>query len=259
MRFPLVAVSVLITLASALSARAGFVMGTEHFNGTQLDTNTWEFFTSNPGLAQAVQNDNLVLGGANGRSSDADYTTLQKLVHPGQSVRVDTVLNDSIQAGNGNFALFLTNNSLDAKGLTIFDSQWLQLSVRQSEAVLLLRGGDGSGAGTSLERPNHAGLFVGPGLGTPVTYQIDYLTRTSARFAAFNELGDLLADTTLNFDDPLPRDLAISLAISSGATVTFDNVNVSPIAVPLPAAAVPGACVLLLIFGVRTLRRKTAA
>ena len=247
-----------VALLSAIPARAGFVIGTEHFDGTQLDTSTWEFFTSNPGRAQALQNDHLTLSGANGQFSDADYTTLQKRVHRGQSLRVDAVFDDSVAPDMGSFSLFLTDNSEGQSGLTVFDSQTVEFRVRQSGPAIGFRGGNGSASGTLLKRANGE-LFIGPSLNIPVTYEIDYLSSTSARFAALDSSGALLGDSTLHFNDPLPQDMAISLAIRSGTAATFDNVTISAVAIPLPSACMPGACVMLLIVSARMQKKRKAA
>ncbi len=227
-----------------LPARASFVNGVETFDGTQLDDNTWEFFSLNPGRASAKQNDQLnlvgvadvqipgVIGG-----SDCDYTTRNRLVHPGDKVLIDTLLKDSVEQGHAQFMIFLTDNSFGATGPTLSDSQWLQLRVPERDQILAFRGGDGGGSGRALDSPSGE-LVLAPFANVPITYEIDFIDVNDARFKALNPDGSPFATQTLHFEEPLPKDLAISVYAPNGNTVTFDNVTVIPI--PSPAALWPG-------------------
>src|SRR4051794_11256555 len=77
-------VAILSFFSLTLSGRASFLNGTETFDGTNLDTNTWETFsTSAP--APISQNSALIIGSA----FQADYTTKVQTVGVGEKVGVD--------------------------------------------------------------------------------------------------------------------------------------------------------------------------
>jgi len=247
-----------IGLLGAPPSHAGFVNGVETFDGTQLDTNTWEFFELNPGQAGVSQNDKLILAGVNGefspgvpKVSDADYTTRAAVVNRGDAVRVDALLLKSIPSSDDTYTIFLTDNSKGTTEITVFDSQFLALRVTERTPINTFRGGNGGGAGRVMLGLD--GNFVlGQVEGTENrSYEIAYLNSNSARFSAFNETG-LLGSTTLHFDEPLPKSLAISLSVNAGASVEFDNVKVRTI--PLPLAAWSGGSVMLGLFGINRWR-----
>jgi hypothetical protein len=245
--FTLFALTLLFALVAA-PAEAGFVGGVEKFNGTSLDTNTWEFFSLNQGWATASQDNALILSGM----TDADYTTQGRFIHPGDTVRVDATLNGPPGLHTASLSLFLTNNSGDLKSLSLFDSDWLELEVVAEDTMGALRGSDVGGSGHVLLDSN-GGFPLAPPLHVPATYQIAYLSPNRAAFSAFGSDGKLLGGHTLNFDEKIPKDLAISLFVRSGTSATFDNVTVTSI--PLPRGALSGALLVVLIVAAVSARR----
>lgn len=235
-----------LALAPAV-AHAAFVDGVETFDGTTLDTATWEQLNLvDP--TRLTQDDAIRLNGSF-PGGWIDYVTREQQVGVGQSLRADITLNDI----GGSVYLILTNNSTGTGGgiggITIQDTALLGVFLTANTDVGAQVGGSGSTTGQVLREGSTP-------LGEAFTYEIARLDSTSARYSIL----DLATKTTL-FTQTLsfggiPDNLFIALAVNGG-DATFDNVAIRAIGdgpvIPTPAAVGAG---MLLLGGLITRRRR---
>ena len=196
-------------------ARAAFVGGVETFDGTTLDTATWQPFTQP--VADITQDGRLVL--SRDRAGRVDYVTRDVTVGIGEGVRVDIEILDGADAGSVQAELYLTDNSAGDTAQTFSDSRNLAFYYS-------------SGRRAFLGRENSSGTGSIIGFGTePALFTLEII-RTAADavcFGAYREDGELIGTQTVTLERDFPDELFIGVGIgNTGATVAFDNVTILP-------------------------------
>lgn len=204
-----VAISVVVTK----SATAAFVNGVETFDGTTLDTTTWQPYST--GTASITQNDRLSLSGL--ISGDAaDYTTRNVTIGIGQGVRVDFEIPANSTATRAR--LYLTNNSEGDTASLFDDTQNLSVSFSPERGTFFYFEGGSGGTFTS------AGLANQP-------YQMELLRVASdqLRYSAYQADGTLINSIERTLAGTYDDELFIGLGIAGPeSTLIFDNVTIIP-------------------------------
>ena len=255
-------ICVILLAIMATSASAAFVGGVENFNGTTLDTSTWEYH-ENYSDGSVAQNNVLTInapgdiGYPPGHSTWANYTTTSQQVSIGETVTVKLTLKAWAAMSSG---LFLTDNSAGTGGDVVADANWISL-----QQTRLAGFGDayyGFGARTRVAgvesdagHPATQIVVLGdnnvdwPAIDETVILKIEYATETSAILSVLDSNNNLIYDEagggmagaanplTVNFSAAMPDDLYVSLAVGRmytgddgglGISTEFDEVTIVP-------------------------------
>ncbi|MEM7626188.1 MAG: hypothetical protein AAF333_11380 [Planctomycetota bacterium] len=212
---------------------AAFVDGAETFDGTTLDTATWQPYTEPVGAI--TQDDRLIL--SRDLSGRVDYVTRDVAVGIGQGVRVDFEILEGIDEGSVEAQLYLTNNSAGDTAATFFDSRNLAFFYSSGRRAFFGRElGSGSGS---------IGFGTEP---APFTLEILRLASDTVRFAAYREDGGLIGAQTRTLELDFPDELFVGVGIgNTAAVIAFDNVAIVP---------TPGTGGLLALAGLALWRRR---
>ena len=215
-RFQKTCICLSIAAMSAVSttlAEAAFLNGVETFDGTTLDTTTWQPYSA--GTASIAQNDRLSMSGL--VSGDAaDYTTRTVAIGIGQGVRVDFEIPANNSATSAR--LYLTNNSEGDTDTLFNDSQRLSVTFSPERGTFFYFEGSSGGTFTS------AGLANQP-------YQMELLRVASdkLRYSAYQSDGTLINSVERTLTGTYDDELFIGLGIAGPeSTLIFDNVTIIP-------------------------------
>lgn len=205
------------------SASALFSSNIETFDGTALDSTTWESFAT--AGATIMQNDRLVLTAPAGES--ADYTTRGLTVGTGEIVSVDVAILGSPNP-NAGYTLALTNNSGGDTAGTLEDSRYIAFDYVPAESRMFLRF-ESSGITTGTAQP-YAGA-------APSRLEITREAEDAILFFAYDAQDTPVFGIGLTGITPsrIPEPLFVSLATTGSVSpIAFDNLTVTTI--PEPSA-----------------------
>ncbi len=196
------------SLSLPRSAHADFSNGSETFDGTVKDTDTWVETVLNPPGESISQNNEMTLTAT---TLSVDYTT-RFTVGVGDTVSVELI---SVTADEG--GLYLTDDSQGTALPSPFDANTLRLTYRASIPAFVASVGGAGGTLIGLGTP------APPSASSPYTLEIERTSSTLADFRVFDNSMTLIGSTTLFFSG-FPARLAISL-VSTNTTTVFDNVS----------------------------------
>ncbi len=205
----------------ATVASAEFVDGTETFDGSTLDSTTWESFGS--ASATITQDEQLVLVAPVGEA--ADYTTRNLSVNIGQSVSVDVAVLGGPDP-TASFTLALTDNSGSDLAGTLEDSNFLTLEYAPAVSRIFMRRQWPNGILT-LEIP----FFDA----APSRLEISRIAIDEISYRGYDSSETVVFGVDETTQSPVfeIEDLFISLVSSNSTSpVAFDNVTVSNIPEP---------------------------
>lgn len=212
----LIAITLLLT--STCSLQADFVDGVETFDGTTLDTVTWESHA----IDTISQNDELIF--TNPRLRVTEHVTRLFGIRSGERVQAEVTLDSYSTAGGsvkGFAALVLTDNLSGSSNWFVGDDNYAALELSDSTNVL----------GSQIVASSQAGGPIihnfgptGTILGQTYLLELERLNAIDVRYAAYELDGSLIAETTRAL--ALPNEAFISL--TSNGSARFDNVTVVP-------------------------------
>lgn len=237
-RFLLLPAFLLLAPLAAIPARAAFTNGVETFNGSTLDTATWQKYAYYPENVTISQNNALnVICADTANPAYGDYTTLSQTVAVGQRASVDVTVNSYNPGRSPKVYFALTNNSLGNTGNTYRDTYRMIVFNDKDWNVLDWEYGPwGAGAGGNFDQ----GTMAPQPAGTTYHYEIQRLSASSATFLVTDALHTVLGSSTVDLTGSsynsvslYPGPLYLSLGVED-ANVTFDNVTIS--ALPEPAS-----------------------
>jgi hypothetical protein len=231
----LVALGSCALLSNGNWARASYIGGVEHFDGTSKDSFTWEEHYSFPGEGTITQNNAIDLNSPRSGAS-VDYTTRGATIGVGGSVQVDL----SVPSTGDTVALFLGSNSAGTTDTPLGDDHYLELTLNPSTRELI--GWVGANGGGSSD----GNFAMAPaGATQAVKLRIERMTSDSATFLAYDGAGNLLGSDAVSLAG-MPSDLHVAL-YSYDADATFDNVALAGnFTVTAAAAPEPGIGLLLI-------------
>jgi hypothetical protein len=242
--------AILILVPTARLAPGAFVNGIESFDGTTLDTATWEIYSSQI-TKPVTQNNALTISTAN-TVIFSDYTTRSQTVKVGERVSVEVTINAySTVGGGGRYAaLYLTTNSAGTTHNSQFDDYKIWIWNDKDFNKMYWIYGD-----TALNVAPLTGPMAAPQPeGTTFRYEIDRISSSEVAYFVYDNQGNKVINepsiftlgNSIHAVAPHPAPLFISL-YADGASVTFDNVTISAIPEPTSAllAGVPSVLLLL--------------
>ncbi|MCK4625227.1 MAG: PEP-CTERM sorting domain-containing protein [Phycisphaerae bacterium] len=244
----MIVLAAVILAAMIGPAHGEFVDGIESFDGTDLDTVTWEAYTDGPD-SYILQDDELIIGNNHQGSGvpRCDYTTLNITVGVGEGVRAKV----SSSAGSTvfrNARLCLTDNIAGTKNSLEYDDNglWLEwIMSPDSESRFFGHPWSGQTGGSGI-------IFYNQEETTQdFTYylQIEWPAIDRAIFSVFDaEMNPLGSYDRSNIYQTLPSQLYVSLYFESIGEARFDDVTIIP---------EPGMLFLIGLGGLTLLRRRT--
>lgn len=236
---------------------AGFHNGVESFDGTVIDTATWEVYTT--GTASITQNDKLVFAAGNGGYTDV--TSRDITVGVGQRARASLTVNSTpIQGGYGYAFLELATNSSGAGAYFYQDSYSIGIELDYRTTSFEFLGGVNyrpAANDRTIGRGRVMGQYFGNNLGKTYHLEVARTTLTNARFRLYDNASTLLSDLDYDVTNPdgriTPQSLFVTLAAYGG--VAFDDVTISDVPEPTGTVAVIAAIMILL----NPMRRRTTS
>ncbi len=237
---PLFAICLSFPLLLTSSLFADFTDGVEDFDGTTLDTTTWESRFSRD-TASITQDDELMIN--NPSLAFTDYVTRTESIRVGDFVRVEATL-DSYNNASPSFAGVISLIFTDDAGGDINGGEYASLNLSVSDA---------SGARATASRTGGTGLifhnFADSILGQDYILELERLTASGVRYSLYDFGNNLIADRINTMD--LPEEAFI--ALSSNGNARFDNVAINTIVtVPEPTSS----AILLGVFMLGVVRHR---
>jgi hypothetical protein len=219
-------------LICASVTRAGFSGGIDTFNGTTLDTSTWETFKAVPNEGYVDQNNQLNIN-SNRFGNPIEYTSRFATVGIGGSVTTDVTI-----PANARAVLALDSNSGGTTNYIAFDSALIVMNFDPGGPIAAWTGSNGnnSAASSVANVPGGQGSFK---------FRLSRTGAGTATAEAFSSTMTLLGSANLSFAG-FPNDLHVSFVGENG-TVSFDNVTLGGnFNVPEPACLAVLAPILVL-------------